>query len=274
MFAKLLKHEWKATAGTLGVFSLAAVGVGVFATVLLRFVASFYQQIPDLLWLPIGTMLGGAVIAIFAYVLGSEIFLVIRFYKNKFTDEGYLTFTLPVTSHQIIWSSLINFIGWTVIATVVAGLVIGTALIVGPVKEGFINQELLDSLDYWGYIFERGQWAAEKGFVTYCVMSVLNGIASALLSVFQIMTAITLGASIAKKHKVLASFGIYYGMNVVISAVSSIFSFVIAFAEAETENAYSVLSVTMGIQCVLYLALCAVAYWIMNGMMQKKLNLP
>lgn len=272
MFAKLLKYEWKATAGTLGVFSLAALGVGVMATVLLRIIANFSSEIPPLLWLPIGTMLGGCVMAILAYCIGTEIFLVIRFYKNKFTDEGYLTFTLPVTTHQIVWSSLINFIGWSLITVAVSGLTVGMTILFGPVEEGFVNQDLWNG---FGFLLESfGYFFTNEVELTYGILAIVQALTGYVLSVVQIMTAITLGASIAKKHKVLASFGIYYGMNLVISIISSLFSVFSILAEIGSDDIYAGLNITYGIQVVLNLALCAAGYLIMNHIMKRKLNLP
>lgn len=276
MFAKLLKHEWKATAGTLGVFSLAALGVGVLATILLRVIANFSDDLPSIAWLPIGTMLGGAALAIVAYALGSQIVLIVRFYKNKFTDEGYLTFTLPVTSHQILCSSLLSFIGWSVITTVVVVFVVLMAIMLGPVEDGLFNQEVIravqdiiefNSFDY-GYTF------ISESDVVYSILMTLQSLTGSLLGVFQIMTAITLGASIAKKHKVLAAFGLYYGMNVAIGIVSSMFSMIAVFAEMGSENVYTGMNISCIVQMVLNLALCAVGYLVMNRMISKKLNLP
>ena len=38
-----------------------------------------------------------------------EIFGVVRFYKNLFTGEGYLSFTLPVTTSAHIWVKALTF---------------------------------------------------------------------------------------------------------------------------------------------------------------------
>ena len=122
MFAKLLKYEWKATSKLLGVLSLAALGVGVVGTSVLKIlVVSFADGIGDGLEGFIPVILIPAMImivfALIAYAFGSVIILMYRFYKNKFTDEGYLTFTLPVNSHQIFLSSLLNMLIWLMIIT-------------------------------------------------------------------------------------------------------------------------------------------------------------
>lgn len=44
--------------------------------------------------------------------LVSSIYLMVRFYKNLFTAEGYLMFTLPVTPVQLLNSKLITAYSW------------------------------------------------------------------------------------------------------------------------------------------------------------------
>ncbi|WP_346908454.1 hypothetical protein [Faecalicatena orotica] len=43
---------------------------------------------------------------------GINILLVARFYKNLYTDEGYLTWTLPATATQQLWGKIISGIIW------------------------------------------------------------------------------------------------------------------------------------------------------------------
>ena len=42
-------------------------------------------------------------LATVALFMITQIFSIVRFYKNMFTGEGYLTLTLPVTASQHIW---------------------------------------------------------------------------------------------------------------------------------------------------------------------------
>ena len=55
-------------------------------------------------------LLSCGIVAIAVCCAASLFFMIYRFYKRCFTDEGYLTFTLPVTNHQILLSSIINCI--------------------------------------------------------------------------------------------------------------------------------------------------------------------
>ena len=44
------------------------------------------------------------VMAIIASAVVTELLVFVRFYKNFFTDEGYLTFTLPVSRKDLLLS--------------------------------------------------------------------------------------------------------------------------------------------------------------------------
>ena len=56
------------------------------------------------------------VIAVVACIVMAFVLMIIRFYKNFLTDEGYLMFTLPVTTGQLIWSKLLVSVLWVVVS--------------------------------------------------------------------------------------------------------------------------------------------------------------
>lgn len=276
MFAKLLKHEWKASAGLLSVLSLAVLGVGILLAVLLRVITVWESKIPSGMWEPIWVLIGGAALAIIAYVIGSQLILLIRFYKNKFTDEGYLTFTLPVTSHQILLSSLLNFLIWTLITTAVAAGTVLMALSVGTAKEGLFNRELWDS----GILYLLRQMYTVENGVSYGILSVVSIVISGVSGVMVMVTAITLGAVVAKKHKVLAAFGFYYAIKMGISILSSgisIASLVFMLHNAGFGTDGQILAQMNFItvcEMALNLAIMIAGYFVSNWLIKRKLNLP
>ena len=115
MLGKLLKYELKATAryfvpllATFGgitlLFKLFMIMIG-FGNDPLRMTFSIF----------IVTIYVVAVIALF---LMCFIISFYRFYKNFYTDEGYLSFTLPVSVNLQILSKLLISIFWVVISSV------------------------------------------------------------------------------------------------------------------------------------------------------------
>jgi hypothetical protein len=97
MLGKLIKHEWKAVGKILAIVHLALILMAIVGKIMLSI-----QVLSEagLLW---RMLLLIYVFSVIAVGVGTHIYLAIRFYKNMYTDEGYLSFTLPVKSWQHIF---------------------------------------------------------------------------------------------------------------------------------------------------------------------------
>ena len=98
-FKAILKYWWIAA---LSSFVLACVGGG--CTEILNSEKELTEAVYVLSMLGIVLV----IISFVAFFILSEILVFLRFYKNFFTDEGYLTFTLPVKRSQLLSSKLIT----------------------------------------------------------------------------------------------------------------------------------------------------------------------
>ncbi len=130
MFRKLLKHEFRATRGFLGIACAAAVGSGLLGGCSLRYLiyAADSQTDASVPVVFFALVLVAAFFALFACCVAMLVMQVGRFYNSRFTDEGYLTFTLPVSGHQILLSSLVSgvvnvIIVWLVMVVCVFGFI-------------------------------------------------------------------------------------------------------------------------------------------------------
>ena len=127
MLAKLIKHEFKAT---------ACIFLPILGTVLvLTGAAALTVKLGGILVLPGGTGWGGPVlglasgllclltfIAMMAMMTAAVVVTIQRFYKNLLGDEGYLMFTLPVTPAQHITAKLAVGTVWTLLSLALAVL--------------------------------------------------------------------------------------------------------------------------------------------------------
>ena len=104
----------------------------------------------------------------------------------------------------------------------------------------------------------------------YLWVSLVNIPAGFLAEIVVLMLSVTIGSVIAKKHKILAAVGCYYGINLVISFVSGICSLAMAFA-AEV-NAGWIMGL-FGSNAVLLLIVAVAGYFLMHFLADKKLNL-
>lgn len=102
MLGKLLKHDFKALFRNYGLLFIALFGV--------TFLYKLYLFLPRNIVLEFTNGLMGVlyVVVILGCLFGTVVINIVRFYKNLVTDEGYLTFTLPVSSRQIVASKLIS----------------------------------------------------------------------------------------------------------------------------------------------------------------------
>lgn len=264
MFAKLLKYEWRSNAGTCGILSLCVLGVSVLGGFALRYIVISDENARGSAVFSLGMLLMLAVLSLIAYGFAIYILQLVRFYKNKFTDEGYLTFTLPVTAHQIFLSSAVNLLIWMLISGLVLGLCL---LIMGLFATVGIDYPIMEDVSEM-----LGTEALPDG---YGLVMLLSRIVSVVFGVVMPLTCLTVGACVAKKHKIMAAFGIYYVISMVMSflqgvmQMASMFGNVVYseedFMQLEMENAV----IAMAAQLIVAVA----GYFLSTGLMKKKLNL-
>ena len=266
MYSKLLKYDWRATRGMLGLLCAISLGAALAGGATMRYLiwASDYNRESTLL-IVVNVM---AMIACFLSICvcgAAGLFLHIwRFYKSRFTDEGFVTFTLPVTTHQILLSSLLN----TVIGMVLLGLTICLCiplwLLVGfSGVEGFFPA-------LWKLLPQMFSEIFRKEEMKYFWAMLVNIPVGFLAEIVVLMLSVTIGSVIAKKHKILASVGCYYGINLVLSFVSSVCSLAMAFA-AEA-NAGWIMGL-FGSNSAILLIVAVGGYFLMHFLADKKLNL-
>ena len=285
MFAKLLKYEWKANANLLWILSACALGVGLLGAGILRGITYVEDHMMNDV---LGTLASSSlsmlmvfvVISLGVYALAVQFINIWRFYKNKFTDEGYLTFTLPVTSHQVFLSSFLVILAWMAISVAVLVISGGLMLLIGlnaPLKEVFqVLGKLFSSLGEALMYIEQG---GMPGVVTFLVLCCLTVVVTPVYAIVLLMTSITLGCVLAKKHKILATIGMYYAINMAVNIVSSIVNLVptilmVSSSFNHGERYFQFLSLTVGLSLVLQVGLAIGGYFWSTYLMKHKLNLP
>ena len=269
MFAKLLKYEWKATWHYIGILCLGAVVASLMGGGAMRYLVKLSEQAEEfdgtVLEIVSVFLLMGAFLAIAACAIGGFAVLLVRFYRGRFTDEGYLTFTLPVNTHQILLSSLVNTLLNLLLLTAVvlaSGMVL---LLIGISAEQIAWEELRQALP-------QIREGLAKIF-TLQVMKILGtmaaaGIAGILWEIICLMLAITLGALAAKKHKILAAVGFFYGIQMAVGIVQTG-----TMLSAVVESGESAFYRAMLWPTVMHLVLAAAGYFLMWYLTDRKLNL-
>lgn len=273
MFAKLIKHEWKSISPLLTILSICALGAGLLGAGAYRFMEYSSEQlltsdaylIPSLLT---GMALGGICLVLVAYYVSVQIILYFRFYKSRFTDEGYLTFTLPVTAGNIFWSSYLVTLIWIVISNLLTIL----SFFLIPYL-GTLGTE--EQLTFQGFkdFFALIKILYEDGAGVNLIVLLISTVISMLTTIVFCMNAITIGSILAKKHKLLAALGIYVGANAAMNAVSSIFTG-FAFIVSLGMGSESFINFIYVVQLIFVAAFAAGAFCLDIHLMKNKLNLP
>ena len=154
-------------------------------------------------------------------------------------------------------------------------------MIFGTAEEGLINSkiftEIKNALELLTQTYSA--WVILK----YIVEIVVIFIISLLYGVLSIYLALTIGSIIAKKHKILAAIGIYYGLNTVMSIFVMIVNFIFTFTVANSyQDSYSsnyeiaidrVFDISFFINAASFLVFSIVAYFVTRHLLKNKLNL-
>jgi hypothetical protein len=112
MLGKLMKYEFKAT----GRVFLPLFGALIILALVNRLFEAMDMRTPVLIISSIsGTLM-------FAIGIISLVLILQRFRRNLLRDEGYLMFTLPVSTDSLIWSKLLVATIWTVVSVIVMAL--------------------------------------------------------------------------------------------------------------------------------------------------------
>lgn len=267
MLRKLFKHEMHATARMyLPLFGLLAV-----MTALNKLMGLFTR--PDTTSVYEAILMFVYVMSVAAVPVAITIITIQRFYKNLLCDEGYLMFTLPVRSEQLILSKLFASVIWCAAGALLAALSIAVAAIDAEMWRALPHalRQLAEfmrvnvGLNFWVFVAE----SAMAAFISLCMSILILYCAMALGQLFH-------------KNKLLAAFGMYLALNTGLQILTTV---VISFF-VKLQTDYSifdplidgmteivVIHSVMGITIVFGLVCAAGFFLATNGLLKKKLNL-
>ena len=212
MLGKLLKYELKATARYFVPLLATFGGITLLFKLFMAMIGFGNDPLRMTFSIFIVTIYVVAVIALFLMCFIISFF---RFYKNFYTDEGYLSFTLPVSINLQILNKLLISIFWVVVSTAAFFLSIFIFLAGTPYWNDFFH---LMSLSFQE--FSKIDAGIRFLFITETLTAlVLNAVASPLF----IYLCITIGG-LLPNPRLAASIGTYFLATAALSLVTNIFS--------------------------------------------------
>ena len=274
MLGKLLKYDLKSIFRYWWIAGISSLVLSFFGGGCITLLKS-ERTLPDFIY-------GITILALVLIIIGIAVFsiltmilILVRFYRNLFTDEGYLTFTLPVKRSELLNSKLITSLIFMFSTVIICFIDIAIMLGIGFAEEIFTKEFLETVRDIVNHIIDA------VGFygILYIIEIIALLVLSVLFSTLFIYICITFASIITKKAKVITAIGIYYAANSIFSFGLQIFylfgmqSLVKWFGVLPTDSLnLTVTLVLLGL--IFFMAvICSMLYALQYWMLDRKLNL-
>lgn len=260
MLKKLLRHELYAT----GKYLLPIYGITLILSLVNRFtiIANIFDGV--LSFIPAFIMIA-YVISSIASLFVTFIFMMVRFYKNLMSDEGYLMFTLPVKPTQLINSKLITSIIWTIVSaiTIILSLLI---LLATP-------QRLNDFTNVMDEIFHVFKASFGNQYVLVMIEFIFMMICSLIQGILLIYVSIAIG-HLFNGHRVLGSFVAYFVITTAVQIITTILMLLTTrIASSNFESIEAIPQTVFPFTIIVSTLLSILYYFSANYIFSKKLNL-
>ncbi len=268
MVKTLLKHEAKAYIHTLVPMNIILICVAFFTRLVWLF------ESDAVIFRIIGySSIFALCVAMSVSIVMSVVIVIVRFYKNMFTAEGYLTMTLPVTPTQHLMTKLICAVGFNLL-TVVGVFIAACVATAGDMclelfKAGFY----LLGLYFEEFGFNGGAWIFE---------GVIAAVAS-IVSQFALYYACMSIGQLARKNRLLAAFGVYFAYYFICQTLGTIgivayylirnTAVMDAIQDFINNNPEATTHISFIGQAVISIALATLYYFISHRILSRKLNL-
>lgn len=272
MLGTLIKHEWKYIWKKMVLFLV----VIVFATLIGAISLPALSQIDD------GNDIGALILTlcgvlsyygmIIVVSFGFLIILAVRFYKNIYGDEAYITHTLPATARQIYVSKVV--VSSAAMLIISLGLLVSISMFMNSIFEQVSQNS--GALSIFDVYEELGLSSTEFALILAGMI-----IVSSVANVTMIYCSIVLGQK-WKKHKIVGAIVWYVVINFALSILGVICSapaMIVSVAnDANVAGSLdagrgSLMGTILILATLINLIAGAVAYFIADHGITEKLNL-
>lgn len=302
MFRKLLKHDLKSVGRVCLPITIGAIILSVFGLILSGVHVFLNEHTSDLFHLSLEAYEAGneglstlfdilytaahltnfaSVLTMFFVVvvfmgLGTTVMVlvVVNFYKTLITDQGYLTFTLPVSPTKIYLSKIINGTIWSTVISLVT--VLGIALMLVP-------SLIFDSSSLTGDLLNAIVADVHPiNLILMIFLYVVVWFVGSVVTLIYYFFAVFLGGVITPKGKFVTGAAFIIVGHIAYYIFQQVISFIITFASLfasalfsnEIIDTITITNITMLISFISLLIIGTVFFFLTKWLMNKKLNLP
>lgn len=284
-FLKLLKNDFLASARVISLFYIALIIlIGIFGIcVALGGGDSVSAEFAEKLTTVRNVSIVLSIVVSFLLIFVTFFFVVYDFFKSLFSPQGYLSFTLPVSSNQLLGSKVIVYGGWMLLSY--AAFMLTSVYLMNYTADEVIGMEKITLIE--SLLTMLGDFPSTTQIVAYIVYMVLMFFVIFLSFVSIVYFSITVShVRLLQKHSVVASIVIFFVTALVFLWISfkmtEIVNFVMVFNEDKTlsfgilsDNEYLTgnnlgMEVTPGFA---FLGLDVIMFFVTSYVMHKKVNL-
>lgn len=286
MLTKLYKQEWKQSWKLPTIISIVAIIISIISMI------SFHTPIMDnhdsmivfviefMFFIMAFLVLAVSSICVYGY-------FSIRFYKNFYTDEGYLMHTLPVTPNQLILSKFLVFFTWIILQSIIILVCyLGVVLSLNnAIDMGITNvfNEIYNTIKAYGIsnlYSDLNILCVKNSGLPLWFMLIILFLMILISACNQILTpyfAISLG-QLVSKYKLGASIGFYLGIITLVQMITMIITVPLSLLvslKMEQNDEYSIwfFYANYGSQFLILIICTVLFYFFTHKIMKSHLNL-
>ncbi len=287
MLGKLLKYEWKGLQLPFLIMLVVLAGTTILTCgVILTINPKFDETI-------VGYSVIALIFSIFLYYfgligcsLGTTLIVVIRFYKTCYTDQGYLTHTLPVSAKQLLNTKILAAVVTNLLMVVA---IVTSIFIIIQVGLHHVFSFVPDYMEYTYAQFYREfievfigafrEFEDEFGisFGLYFVYLIAYGLISLIANIITVFGCVSLG-QLFTKHRIVGAIAAYFIVQFILQILGSftaipMYGRMLRGAYQDDITVFGVMSPTMNMTLLIVVITAVLMYFINLHMMTKKLNL-
>lgn len=274
MLGKLIKHETRATSRIFLPLYGALLILTIFTKLVMAIGApDFFSEAASNNNNVAEIILGISFTLYFVLIIGicvmTLVMIIQRFYKNLFTDEGYLMFSLPVKTWELVLSKLLVGMIWSAVCTV---MIILTFFIFS--LGAFSMMELSQTIRSAYSMFYLQTGMELNLFMAELIIFIL---VETVASILMIYVSIAIG-QLFNQHRIVAAFGAYIVITIAMQIIMSIAMAVFAIGNLENmvlngSEAMTTVQWLINGSTALNVVLGIGFYYVTHTIMKKRLNL-
>lgn len=289
MLGKLIKYEWKNTLQICSILLLVLAGATVLGLLGISLPVRYMvtnrdvaddNTISTLFNIMMLTMtMGVYVISLIGISYVLRIYQGVHFYKTMYTDEGYLTHTLPVTPNQILFSKTLvagcwNIILWIAMGASVALMVVAFVLSLQTSIPDIAYGDFLEAMSELKEVFAQNDNSLQLIHAMFSAFFVC--LITPFSSLLLIYGSLTIG-QLARKHKLLWGILTYVGIMFAYSILGQMIRFIASMSAlvvaSRTEDPSIITTASLDGNLVLGILTVVGMYALTHFIVSKKLNL-